>query len=467
MTNHHRLNSPKRPWATLVAVAVGGVMVGLDGTALAIAGPNIARDIGASLGELQWIANAYLVTLAVGLLPAGRLADRVGRRKIFFVGVAGFGLMSLGIAFSSSVAALVVLRALQGVSGALLQPAALALLRAAFPKERLDLALGVWGAVNAAAIAGGPLVGGVVVQGFGWPAVFLLNAPLAVLSLGLAWWTVAESRSEAGQRGGLRALFRFPAVRVGTVLIGLSFFAIFGLLFFLTLYLQNVRGLDPIGAGGWLLPLTAVVVLSAPLGGVLTGRFGPRWPAAGGMLVLAVGLFGLSRLSADTGLADYVPSALLCGLGAGVALVAGTEAIVGTAPTTMAGLASAVQQVATQLGGVCGIAVLSGVMSWRVADVLPERLRDFAVPDVLGGPTMGAASSIAQGTVPIPPGTATAVASQVVEAGHSAFLSGLTACLLVAAATIMLAGLIAATLPPSRRPAASVATSQGSHQPAS
>jgi len=157
----------RHPWLTLSAAVLGGAMVGLDGTVTTIAAPYLSRSVGASLGDLELIANAYLVALAVCLLPAGRLADRIGRRVTFVLGVGVFGLASLALALSASVPALVLLRTIQGVAGALLQPSALALLRNAFPAGKLGLPLGVWGGANALAIGLGPVIGGVIVEELG------------------------------------------------------------------------------------------------------------------------------------------------------------------------------------------------------------------------------------------------------------------------------------------------------------
>jgi MFS family permease len=365
-----RFTPQSRPSWTLVTVSLGGMIVGLDGTALTIAGPDIAQTAGASLTELQWIANAYLVALAIALFPAGRLADRVGRRRTFVAGVAGFGVASVLIAVSSAAWLLIVLRAVQGVCGALLQPAALALVRASFSGKRLDLALGIWGGAGALSIAAGPVVAGLIVQHFGWPVVFLINAPIAAVTVALALCTVGESRA-SGLPGRPRDLIRSPGVALGAVLTGLSYFSLYGLLFFLTLYLQNLRGFDPVGAAGWLLPLTAVVVLSAPIGGGLTARFGPRWPTVGGLVLILVGMLGFLALGPASSQAEVLPAALVLGAGTGVALIATTQVIITNAPSSMSGLASALQQVATQLGGVAGILVLGLVMSWKVGEVLP------------------------------------------------------------------------------------------------
>lgn len=413
-----------RPWWTLLAVSLGGMMVGLDGTALTVAGPRIARSTGSSLADLQWISTAYLLALAVALFPAGRLADRLGRRSVFLAGVLGFGLVSLLLALTTTTGPLIALRAAQGVCGALLQPAALALLRVAVPSNRLELALGLWGGAAAASIAAGPIVAGLLVGHFGWQAVFAVNVPIALLTAALTLATVTESRV-TGTRERARELLRAPGVVIGATLTALSYFSLFGMLFFLTLYLQNVRGLDPVGAGLWLLPVTVVIVVSAPIGGALTARFGPRLPAAGGLAVIALGLLGFTRLGADTGWAGALPASVVLGLGTGVALIASTQLIIAGAPVALSGLASALQQVATQVGGVLGIVALGGVMSWRAREFVAD-------------------GSVTQGTVP--PGVTPADA-------HLAFLSGFTATS-VAAAAVVGAGALIALRARSGRPAA-------------
>ncbi|WP_020673662.1 MFS transporter [Amycolatopsis nigrescens] len=418
-----------RPWWTLLAVSLGGMMAGLDGTALTIAGPDIARSVGASLGELQWIANAYLLALAVCLLPAGRLADRFGRRATFLAGILGFGLVSLLLAMATTGWLLIALRAAQGVCGALLQPAALALLRDAFPRERLELALGIWGGASAVSIAAGPIVAGVLVSGLGWPWVFLINVPVALGTAALARWAVTESRAAAG-RGRSLGLLRVRAVSLGAGLTAISYFSLFGLLFFLTLYLQNLRGLDPVRAGQWLLPVTAVIVLSAPLGGALTGRFGPRWPATGGLVLIAAGMFGFSGLTRDSSQAGVLPFALALGLGTGIALIATTQVIVAGVPAEESGSASALQQVATQLGGVLGIAVLGAVMSWQVTARLADATQVQSTVD-----------GVAQGQAP---------AGLDRGLADTAFMAGFHSSVLVATAVVLAGAALALFLAPAR-----------------
>ncbi|MFD5342646.1 MFS transporter, partial [Streptomyces anulatus] len=171
------------PWLTLFAVAIGVMMVALDGTIVAIANPAIQRDLGASLADVQWITNGYLLALAVALITAGKLGDRFGHRQTFLIGIAGFALASGAIGLSSEISLVILFRVLQGLFGALLMPAALGLLRATFPAEKLNMAIGIWGMVIGASTAGGPIVGGLLVEHVSWQSVFFINVPVGVVAL--------------------------------------------------------------------------------------------------------------------------------------------------------------------------------------------------------------------------------------------------------------------------------------------
>src|SRR5246127_5618801 len=191
-------NSPMRgnPWWTLAAVSIGVIMVGLDASVVAIANPRIAADMHASLSDLQWITDAYLLALASLLIFGGKLGDRFGRREMFFIGVAGFALTSVGIGMIGTVAGVITLRALQGVFGALLMPNTLAIIRRAFPPEKLNAAVGIWGAASGVSIAAGPIVGGLLVEHVNWESVFFINAPIAAGALLIGALAIVESRSE-------------------------------------------------------------------------------------------------------------------------------------------------------------------------------------------------------------------------------------------------------------------------------
>lgn len=441
MANQPAVAAP-RPWLVLAAVAISGVLAGLDGTAVLVAAPEIAQSVHATQAQLQWVANAYLVALAVGLLPAGRLADRFGARRIFIIGVLAFGVLSLSIGLSGDAPSLIALRAAQGLAGALMQPASMALLRVSFPSRTLNHAIGTVTAATAAAAAGGPLIAGTMVEQLDWPSVFLLNTPLAVLTAALAWWGGVEFRAPHSKATRAIDLLRLPNIRMGILLVIASYFAIYGLLFVMTLYLQNARGLDAVTAGVWMLPLSGVVVLSAPLGGALIARFGPRWPAAGGMALLAIGLVGLAWIDCDTTMLRFAPLALFAGLGVGLALVASTQVIVASAPPALSGLASGVQQTFSQLGGVVGIVVLGHVLTWDITRTLGSRLDTAGLPTAVLHHAANEVDRVAQGLPLTAAGLEGAAAKALLVAGQDAFLGGLNIALLIGAAVAAIGGVI-------------------------
>jgi MFS family permease len=185
------------PRLTLLTVALGVMMVALDGTIVAVANPAIQVKLNASLAGIQWVTNAYLLALAVSLITIGKLGDRFGHKKVFLTGVTGFALSSAAIGLSGTIASSIGLvigfRVLQGVFGAMLQPTALALLRATFPAEKLNGAIGVWGAVIGASTAAGPIVGGLLVQHIGWEACFYVNVPVGAAALIMSLLVLKET----------------------------------------------------------------------------------------------------------------------------------------------------------------------------------------------------------------------------------------------------------------------------------
>ena len=391
------------PALTLLAVALGVMMVGIDGTIVAVANPAIQSHLHASLASIQWVSNAYLLALAVSLITAGKLGDRFGHKKIFLAGVAGFAASSAAIGLSGSIVGSITLviafRALQGVFGAMLQPTALALLRKNFPAEKLNAAIGIWGAVIGASTAAGPIVGGLLVQHIGWEACFYINVPVGLIALAasllvlretdpspaarsfdipgiatlsgalflLIWglikgpdygWSSAPTLAFLGAAAlaGLLfvlrqartaqpllplRLFRSASLSAGVVLVILLMFAMFGAMFFMTFYLENLHGLDPIAAGMHLLPMTAMLIIGSPLAGALINKLGPRIPLVAGMLMAAIAMAGLSRLGADSSPNDTIAWFVLLGLGLSPVMVGATNVIVGNAPVELAGVAAA------------------------------------------------------------------------------------------------------------------------------
>ncbi|MFI0374398.1 MFS transporter [Actinomadura sp. 1N219] len=489
------------PWLTLVAVALGVMMVGLDATVVAIANPAIAKDLGASLSGLQWVTNAYLLALAVSLIPAGKIADRFGRKRTFLAGVIGFAVSSVLIGLSGGLGMVIFWRVVQGFAGALLQPASLAILRNTFPADKLNTAIGVWGSTVGISIAGGPIVAGVLVENVNWESVFFVNAPLGLVALLVGLWVIRESKDEeaagsfdlpgvalltgalfglvwglikAGEDGfgatvplvsfaasavlfaafvwnELRVerpllplgLFRSAALSAATGLILLGFFAMFGTVFFITLYLQQVHGMSPVDAGVRMLPMTGVFILASPLAGALTSRFGPRLPLVLGMAFTAAAMFGLSRIGVDAPYVELWPWFVLVGLAFGMVIVAGTEAIVGNAPAHLAGVAGGLQQTAAQLGGVLGTSVLGVLLSTKVGDVLFGRLTDAGVPGPAAEQLAGQGGIVSQGVAPVPPGTSGSAAEAITTGSHLAFMDGFQNALTVAGAVALVAILAA------------------------
>lgn len=411
------------PVLTLIAVCFGLFMVGLDSTVVHIANPAIQADLGATFGELQWIINAYLLALAVCLIPAGKLGDRYGRKKMYILGVVLFGITSVAIGLIGSIEGVLVFRALQGVSAALLMPQTIALLRATFPREKFGMAVGIWGGVSSVSIAGGPLVSGLLVQGFGWEWVFYINVPIAIAGIVMAALVIRETAVE--KNGGIDVagiillagalfavvfavvqaqswgwgsiatigvfaaalvlfalfvivesrvtnpllplgLFKSAGVSVGGLVFLANFFSILGVTFLLTLFLMNSLGHSTATAGLMMLPMSFFSIPSAPIGALLTSKIGPRKVAAMGLGLMAVGLALLTLVDVSTPYWMMAVPFVIIAFGSGFAIPSGADLIVGGAPVRLAGVASGFQTTCIQVGGAIGTAVLSAIIAGRV-----------------------------------------------------------------------------------------------------
>ncbi|WP_405982351.1 MFS transporter [Streptomyces sp. NBC_00158] len=394
----------------LLVSAAGAMLVALDGTVLVVVQPALRRDLGAGVAQVQWTSTAYLLAVAAFLVVAGRLGDRYGHTRLLLTGVLGFAAASAGIALAPGVGWVIALRAVQGLFGALLQPATLALLRLAYPPERLGRAVAVrTGAIGAAAAAG-PLLGGVLVALLDWRAVFLLNVPAALLIAALALavrvpapqprepgrlgpagpvllaaalaaavhalsgvpeygWTAAPVLLGFAAAAGLGVLFvrgerraelplvpaavaRSRPVAAAVALLLAVSAGMFGALFTATFLLQDVRGLSPLDTGIRVLPLTALMVAGAPVAAAALRRYGPRRTALAGTALVVLGITGLGG---GGGAAFGV-------LGAGFAavMVTATGTVVGDAPAGYAGVVGGLKQTAMNVGPSLGIAVAAG-----------------------------------------------------------------------------------------------------------
>ncbi|GLW51406.1 MFS transporter [Streptomyces sp. NBRC 14336] len=489
------------PWFTLITVAVGVMMVALDGTIVAIANPAIQKDLGATFAEVQWITNGYFLALAVSLITAGKLGDRFGHRQTFLIGVVGFAAASGAIGLSSSIGLVVAFRALQGLFGALLMPAALGLLRATFPAEKLNMAIGIWGMVIGASTAGGPILGGVLVEHVNWQSVFFINVPVGILALVLGVLILLDHRAENAPRSfdvlgiallsgamfclvwalikapewgwgststwsfiigsvALFAVFGFWETKVrepliplglfrsiplsaGVVLMVLMAIAFMGGLFFVTFYLQNVHGMSPIDAGLHLLPLTGMMIVGSPLAGALITKLGPRVPLAGGMALTAIAMYGMSTLETDTSSGVMSVWFALLGLGLAPVMVGATEVIVGNAPMELSGVAGGLQQAAMQIGGSLGTAVLGAVMASKVDSDLPGNWAEAGLPKLSAAQEAQAAEAVQVGVAPVAADTPPEIAAKITGVAHDTFISGMSLASLVAAGVAAVAVAVA------------------------
>ncbi len=417
----------------LVVICLAQFMVILDISIVNVALPSIRHSLGFSTVGLQWVVNAYTLTFAGFLLLGGRASDLLGRRRVFLAGTALFTLASLACALSDSRGLLIGARSIQGIGGAILSPASLAIVTTSFAEGReRNRALGFWGAIGGVGGASGALLGGVLTQALGWEWVFLVNVPVGVLVLALGTRVVPEGRAELGHKhfdagGAVLVTAGFVAlvygivstdtaswgsatvlvpIAVGLVLLALFlrvegrlskaplvplwifavgrlraantvvlalYSAVFVMWFFLSLYMQQVLGYDAIETGLGFLPMTIGVAIASSQAPRIAGRIGTRWALTAGMVCSALGLFALTGLS-PTGSygVQVLPGGVLAAVGLGLALVPATIVAVQGVPSAQAGLASGLLNTSRLLGGALGLAVLTTIASARTNALVSE-----------------------------------------------------------------------------------------------
>ncbi|MFD8235987.1 MFS transporter [Streptomyces sp. NPDC059696] len=501
-----------KPWLTLIAVAFGLFMVGLDGSVVSIANPEIGRNLNASTADLQWVTNSYLLALAATLILGGKLGDRFGRRTFYLVGVAGFTLASVAIGLVGSIEGVIAFRAVQGFFGALLMPNTLGILRAVFPPRKFGMAVGIWAMVSSVSTALGPIVGGLLVQHVNWESVFYVNAPIGVLALAFSAVVLPQSKNAAasdesfdvvgvillalgllavvfgvvkgetwgwnasGTLGAMTAgvvilllfglhetrtaapllpmrLFRNPALTIGTVITALNFFVLLGVIFFVMLYLQNVRGFSPVEAGVRTLPLSLASVVASPLGAALTARFGPRLTMPLGMALQAVACFAMLGWSTESSYTATWPPFIALGLGVGMVMASSSDAVVGNAPVQDGGVAGGLQSTALQVGGALGTSVLVSLIGSRVGSTLTGELTGAGVPVQAARGLSEAKDAVAMGVAPVSGETPTQLKASVVEGSHQAFMNGVHTSVLVAGVLCVVGAVGAAVGVTGRQPA--------------
>jgi EmrB/QacA subfamily drug resistance transporter len=425
-----RVNTVRGRWV-LLATVLGSSMAMLDSTVVNVALPTIGRQLHASLGGLQWTVTGYTLTLAGLILLGGSLGDRVGRRRVFLIGVIWFALASALCGFAPTIGVLIGARLLEGVGGALLTPGSLAIIQATFAPDDRAQAVGAWSGLGGVAAAVGPLLGGWLVQSVGWRWVFFLNLPLAVAviatavrhvpetrdpmahgkfdvsgaalaALALAGITYAlieapEQRNKTGvivaaaigvvaagafvavERWRTRAparimpmlpldIFRSRQFSVINVITFLVYGAFGGVLFLLVLQLQVVSGFSPIRAGASLLPVTILTLLLSARSGALAQRIGPRWLMTAGIASCAVGLALMTRIGPHASyFADVLPAVAAFGLGLSMAVAPLTATVLASADVRHAGVASGVNNAVARAAGLVAVAALPAAVGLGAA----------------------------------------------------------------------------------------------------
>ncbi|MFD9331848.1 MFS transporter [Streptomyces sp. NPDC060065] len=395
------------------------LIVSIDTTVLNVALPSMQKELHASVAGLQWTIDAYTLVLASLLMLAGSTADRIGRRKVFVAGLVLFTLGSLLCSLAPNLDSLIAFRMVQAVGGSMLNPVAMSIITNTFtdPRERAR-AIGAWGAVVGISLAAGPLVGGLLVDSVGWRSIFWINLPVGLAALLLTLRYVPESRAAKARRpdpvGQLLVIallasltyaiieaptsaaveiVAFGAIAVASLigllsyerrrtepLVDLRFFhsapfsgatviavagfaALSGFLFLSTLYLQNVRGLDALHAGLWMLPMAAMCFVCAPLSGRMVGSRGPRIPLLiAGVAMTASGVL-FAAFQGETSNTTLVIGYVLFGLGFGFVNAPITNTAVSGMPRSQAGVAAAIASTSRQIGGTLGVAVIGAVLA--------------------------------------------------------------------------------------------------------
>ncbi len=485
-----------RKQLTLVACILGSGIALLDGTVVNVALPTIQRDLGGGLAAQQWVVNAYLLTLGSLILVGGSLGDLYGERRIFALGVGGFGFASLLCALAPSIGALIAARALQGVASALLTPSALAVIVATFHESERGPAIGSWTAWGGIATVIGPLAGGELLQVSSWRVIFLINLPFVVVCVALILAVIPKSapRRERGRTvdllGGLLcalglggpvfALIEQPRLgwgspgvifpfiagvallvcfvvhesRTGDPMLPLALFrrrnfsagnietlAMYAglaiLFFFLTIFLQQIGGYTPLQAGLATLPATVVLFALSKRFGALADRYGPRLFMGAGPLVSACGLLLFQRIGVHVDyLTDVFPGILVFSLGLSMTVAPLTAAVLAGVETSQAGIASAVNNAVARIAGLLGTSAVGAVVAASFVSGLDANLANRP----LGAPSravVAEAKKLALGrpnTSGLPRVQASAIATAADEASLHAFHLGLgIAALLVAA----------------------------------
>ncbi|MGW7578183.1 MFS transporter [Streptomyces sp. NPDC054765] len=479
-------------WLALAVLVLAVLLVGVDATVLGLATPFLSEDLRPSGTQLLWIGDIYSFVIAGLLVSMGSLGDRIGRKKLLLIGSVGFGAMSVLAAYATTPEMMIAARALQGVAGATLMPATLALIRNLFhdPRER-SLAIGIWGAMASAGMAVGPVLGGFLLGHFWWGSVFLINLPVMALLVAVGARVIPESRNpdpgpwdipsvvlalvgivavvyaikEAAVEGyrwdialaavlGALALIVFvrrqltlasPLLNMklfhhrgfsGAVLADLlTILGLSGLVFFLSQFLQMVQLRSPLNAGLTELPAAVGAVGAGLAAGWVARKLSVRLVVAGGLAMVGIALVGCTTLHGDTGTAALCVILFVVGVGAGFSFTVTADVILSSVPKEEAGAASAVSETAYELGAALGIALLGSIVT--------SIYRGFAAPPGVPAPVADAARESLGGAFEAARQLPADQAAALVKAAQHSFVEGVDAAAGVGAAVLLSAAVAA------------------------
>ncbi len=509
-----RMSESNRRWWALGTMCFALFITMLDTTAVNIALPSIQRSLHVSTVTLQWVVNAYTLALGVLLITGGRLGDLFGRRRIFLIGIVIFAAASIAVGLSPGAVTMVAGRAVQGIGAALLIPATLSIVTDLFPAEERGKAFGIWAGVSGMALAVGPLAGGYLSESVSWRAIFFINLPVAIVTSCLALLAVRESRDPTSERsidvpglvlltigltsllvavmnsitwhfGSMREIallvtsaialtafvlverrrrlpmvdfkyFRSPSFLGSSIVLFVATFALFGMLFFLTLYMQTVQNLSPLETGIRFLPAMVMVIIVSPLAGMLADRVGPRPLIATGMFIVACSFLWGSYVTISSGYPRLLANFLLVGTGLGLALPATSVAAMNAVEEAKAGVAAGILSMFRMVGGVFGVAILGALL----IDLTSRRLDQLMPWLPPGASTQMASTTPSKLALEIAP-------PEIIYKGHLAFVYGLQIGMRFAAILPLVAALLAWALIGRREISSIVGAEPGqSHAPA-
>jgi EmrB/QacA subfamily drug resistance transporter len=487
--------SERRRRLTLVAMCAGQGMILLDNTIVNVALPSIQAGLGVTPGNLEWVVNAYVLALATLILVGGTLGDRYGRKRVYLAGLVVFTAFSAGCALAPDDQALIACRALQGAGGALMAPLTLAILVEAYPEERRTAAIGVWAAAAGIGFGAGPIVGGLLIGAFDWSAVFWVNVPLGIAALVLTLRVVRESRNPRARRldpvgavliGGAVFLFTYALIETnehawvsaytiallasaavllagflawearvrdpmvelrlfrsrpfvtGSVVYGVSYLALAGMFFFMTLYFQNVKDWSALETGLAWIPLNAPFLAVTPFAGRIVARFGSARTSGFGVALAAVGTLGLATIGVDSSYWRASACYVLLGLGYGLLVPAVSSAAMGAVPSAHSGVGSGILNASRQVGAAVGLAALGSISVAAVSRAWDDRVA--ALPADVRREAEALVQRVAGAE---DEAVGRALGQQAVEPAREAFMSGLHAGLWVAGVAMLAAAALA------------------------